>query len=99
MKWSSSNSPLSAALLLLLLSGAITIADGQRSKIPAASTTAQLALDLADFVQMPITGLPDGMGNKRWFTYGLAADRAGELYLLSKSDGVIRLVVGASDVH
>jgi hypothetical protein len=45
---------------------------------------------------LPGTGAVSGSGR---VDLRLAVDRSGELYLLSKSDGVIRAVIGASAVQ
>jgi hypothetical protein len=59
----SSSRPLAAALLLIFGSAVLQGVAAQRPNRAAASTPEPLALEIADFVEMPMTGLPDGTGN------------------------------------
>jgi hypothetical protein len=63
---SSRSKPIATVLLAAVLSvaagAAVDRAQRATSRRPAA-TPARLALEIADFVPMPITGLPDGTGN------------------------------------
>jgi hypothetical protein len=64
MKLSSSSKRVAAAVLLVLAVSTIRSSAVQQPKIPQPSApAAPLAIELADYVSMPITGLLDGTGN------------------------------------
>ena len=63
MKRSCSSGSLVPALVVMLASSAIPVAPAQRATRPATSPAPGLALEVADFASLPITGLPDGTGN------------------------------------
>ena len=63
MNWSCSSRRPASALLLVLGVSAIPIAAVQRAKAPPATPPPALALEIAEYVAMPMTGSPEGAGN------------------------------------
>ena len=63
MKWSCSSGSLALALALIPASSGLHAGPAQRATPRSASPPPGLALEIADFASLPITGLPDGTGN------------------------------------